>query len=1046
MTSDSSRPNFFIILGLDPSSPWDPKAFVSAFEAKVREWSKQQSGIKTHPITVAAKRNLSLYREINKVMRLDDSARRDEQTRAIELLTAEQREQAEQLAKRVELQLAKGFLYDVEYEALKDELPTASAALRKRVERAEKRPVTQPKQAIDRLDPAEERNLLQYLGIVKHPDLYAVLRMADPAISSESSHANLVAAGDKLYRQTRNMGSKEGPDVGALQNLAGMARDIFSSAELASQYQASMRLAQLTPILERFERDLAVVRAVAAPQVELFLREAAVRGLDVTTAMETFIGYFRDRKWTVEVPGATAAATLRSLVPCPNCMELNDGSLAHCESCGTALSGDCPRCHVRVPAEAHACGHCGFRVGDRSYAEYLAAEAETFLARDDALSAADYLGQAERAWPLGAASTDPLAVRLRDVRAQFEPVRDRQRKAIEQLSELLESRNYRTAQRRLRQLPFSTPATSQLMRECVRAIADADAKIREAAMPGLPDERRTTLYLEALAICADSIKAERELDRLPPSPPRGLRAQPDEKHRVVRLNWQEAPDEGCHSVVVRTDGPLSPGSPHGQPRRTVPTPGTWEDPAPLVGQPMWYAVYTVRDGSGTLSKMAATTSEPVLLAVEPQLTARPGDNEVELTWTVPEHARVEIQREDVSAGSLVRLPPPADGATRRIDSEVVNGQRYQYVARAVYQYEVPGRPAAVRHSNPVTRDVIPMAPPTPPGPLRVRGYATQFGLALQRVEFGWPPTDLGEVRVLRSRPGQPVPETGAEILAEELSRRYGELVSGSEYAWLSSHERACYFTPVLLLPGGRCYPGRPRPYAVEPEVEGLRVEQAGASVRVTWNWPTDVEAALVTWDNECEVEDVVAAVRRRVVRRAAGAAGGACEITIGGREDVVRVAAVVAAAGGEFFTTGLAASVRSEVISLRYSVQRAGRRGSKVRLVLEPDRAASLPALVLVGRTDERPASIGDHEVAQVPTRVVSPGTVIEVPADKGIQLASSRLSWLIREPWISSGSATRRERSRVGSVRSSRTRTGPCGSRWYSPRLGRRRSGSWPR
>ena len=991
MTSDPSRPNFFIILGLDPNSPWDPKAFVTALEAKIRAWGKQQSGIKTHPITVAAKRNLSLLREIDKVMRLDDWARHDERTRAIELFAAEQRERAEQLGKRVELQLAKGFLYDVEYAALKDELTTADAALRQQVERAEKRPVTQPRQVPDRLDPAKERNLIQYLGIVKHPDLYAVLRTAEPAISSESSQADLVAAADKLYQQTRYLADKHRPEVGALQNLAGMARDIFGSADLSRQYQASMRLAQLTPILERFERDLGMVRAVAAAQVELFLREAAARGLDVPTAMETFIGYFRDRKWTVEVPGATAAAALRSLVPCPRCTELNDPSVQHCLACGSELSGDCPRCLVRVPTGAQACGRCGFRVGDRSYAEYLAAETDTFLARDDALSAADYLGQAERAWPLEVTSTDPLAVRLRDLRAQLEPVRDRQAKAIEQLSELLESRNYRTARRRIRQLPFSTPATSQLMRECERAISEADAKIREAAAPGVPDERRAALYLEALAICADSTKAQRELDRLPPSPPRGLLAQPDEQHRVVRLSWQEAPDEGCHSVVVRTDGPTSPGSPQGHPRRAVHTPGTWEDPAPLVGQPMWYAVYTVRDASGTLSKVAATTSEPVLLAVEPQLTARPGDNEVELTWTVPEHARVEIQREDVSAGSLVRLPPPTDGATRRIDGEVVNGQRYRYVARAVYQYEVPGGPIAVRHSKPVTQEIIPMAPPTLPGPLRVRGYATQFGFALQRVEFGWPPADLGEVRVLRSRPGQPVPESGAEILAAELGR-YGELLSGSQYIWLSDHERACYFTPVLLLPGGRCYPGRPRPYAVGPEIDGLRAEQAGTSVRVTWNWPTNVEAALVTWNDECEVEDVAAARLNRMVWHAEGAASGACAIEVGGQETFVRVAAVVVVAGGRFFTTGLAASVRSEVIGLRYSVQRAGLRGSKVRLVLEPDRVAGLPALVLVGRTDERPAGIGDHEVARVPAGTVRPGTSVEVPVDKGIQLASCRL------------------------------------------------------
>ena len=341
MTHDGPRPNFFAILGLDPRAPWDQRAYVSALDEKKRQWSKQRSGIKTHPATVEAQRNLTLVRDIERVM-LDTTAREEERKAAVAAVIDERRQRATRIAKRVDRMLAKGFLYDVEYEALKGDLQIADEAAQRRVEAAEKRPVVQARKDNERLDQAKERNLRDYMAIVGETDLYAVLRSVDPGIGSESAREDLYAAADKLYQRARNTADKDRPEVGARQNLAGIAREIFSSDELVRRYQLSMRLAPLDAIVEQYEQDLALVRAVDARQFEMFLRDAAALGVDVALAKEVFIGHFRERNWSVEVPGTSTEAALKALVSCPRCAELNEPEAKHCAQCGSSLTASCP--------------------------------------------------------------------------------------------------------------------------------------------------------------------------------------------------------------------------------------------------------------------------------------------------------------------------------------------------------------------------------------------------------------------------------------------------------------------------------------------------------------------------------------------------------------------------------------------------------------------------------------------------------------------------------------------------------------------------------
>src|SRR5271154_7096614 len=100
MAPDGSRPNFFIILELDPQARWDERAFRAALDAKRREWSKQRSnGIKGHHTTVAAQQNLGYIAEIEGSM-VDAGKREKERQTAIKAVADQHQQQAARVAER----------------------------------------------------------------------------------------------------------------------------------------------------------------------------------------------------------------------------------------------------------------------------------------------------------------------------------------------------------------------------------------------------------------------------------------------------------------------------------------------------------------------------------------------------------------------------------------------------------------------------------------------------------------------------------------------------------------------------------------------------------------------------------------------------------------------------------------------------------------------------------------------------------------------------------------------------------------------------------
>src|SRR5438445_428828 len=168
MASDT-RPNYFLLLGLDPDQPWNEARYHSQLRAKRNEWSRQRTrGIKTSTASVEARRGLELVPDIVRVM--GDAAERERERKAARAHRA-----GEEAARRVEFErtleiiLGKGFLYDVEEADLRRQYGDLmnSPDMVQRLARVQRRPFDAAQVVPDRLEPSTAstiRGLLEEVG------------------------------------------------------------------------------------------------------------------------------------------------------------------------------------------------------------------------------------------------------------------------------------------------------------------------------------------------------------------------------------------------------------------------------------------------------------------------------------------------------------------------------------------------------------------------------------------------------------------------------------------------------------------------------------------------------------------------------------------------------------------------------------------------------------------------------------------------------------------------------------------------------------------
>jgi curved DNA-binding protein CbpA len=291
MMSTKTRPNFFLLLDLNPDAAWDEKVFAQRLRAKRIEWSRQSAGVASKALL--ARQNLALIEQIQTVM--TDPAQRKQEAAAARAehavaRAAEERHFERQLA----LLHAKEALIEQEIErfvvAFQHLYPPQE--IRRRIEAGSGRSCIAPLHPPRPLEPSVVKSISDRLQFLHMRTLYELLQCSPQAATAE-----LARAAEQLY--TGLVKLPPDAELTAKIELAGLARDVFRSDELRARYDESLRREALQQILS--ELDESIGRANEARlypgQVQLFLDIARKEGWDEQEALALLKEHAQQRKW-----------------------------------------------------------------------------------------------------------------------------------------------------------------------------------------------------------------------------------------------------------------------------------------------------------------------------------------------------------------------------------------------------------------------------------------------------------------------------------------------------------------------------------------------------------------------------------------------------------------------------------------------------------------------------------------------------------------------------------------------------------------------------
>src|SRR5579885_2471900 len=109
--AEGTRPNFYILLDLDPRERWDAGKFEARLEEKRREWTRDGSGVGKKAIE--ASRNMGLIGQIRQVMG-EDELRQKEAKDAIAATDTTRRARLQEFDETLRIAQAKGKVLESE--------------------------------------------------------------------------------------------------------------------------------------------------------------------------------------------------------------------------------------------------------------------------------------------------------------------------------------------------------------------------------------------------------------------------------------------------------------------------------------------------------------------------------------------------------------------------------------------------------------------------------------------------------------------------------------------------------------------------------------------------------------------------------------------------------------------------------------------------------------------------------------------------------------------------------------------------------------------
>lgn len=315
-STPSTRPNFFLLLGLNPDAPWNQTLFEETLRKKRNEWSRQGAGVAKKALL--AKQNLALIPKITEVM-MNAELREQEAIAARKERVAEQQKEQAQFEKQLTFINAQDTLDEEEIEnfvaAFQHLVPAEEIKSRIKVPTPTPETEAASAQATATLEESIAKNIADRLQIIHMSTLYELLAQdigSTPGTGSAQDTGStpstppptwdLLRAAEALYARLVRL--QPTAETTAKMELAGLARYVFKSDETRASYDETLRQASWQRIFHELDESMsrAKKKEVNAKQITLFLNDAQKDGWPEQEALEQLKEHAQQQKWHIVVP------------------------------------------------------------------------------------------------------------------------------------------------------------------------------------------------------------------------------------------------------------------------------------------------------------------------------------------------------------------------------------------------------------------------------------------------------------------------------------------------------------------------------------------------------------------------------------------------------------------------------------------------------------------------------------------------------------------------------------------------------------------------
>jgi Double zinc ribbon len=968
--SDPSRPNFFVLLEIDPTKQWSDEDFQAALKAKRIDWTKKSNDPRPK-VKLEAKKYLEMIPLITQVMNSDVS-RKEEATAAVKQQSQAEKDIKQKFYEDLQLITAKGFVTKTEIsnlakthsiseaDVLKD-LKKQSIAIQEEItENVQEKSIDKTtlkgiKESLESLK-ENKRNLYDFLGL-----------------NPNTSISALQIKADELYNQAQK-GVRD-TEATVIANLSGYAKKVFETEEMREAYDLALESEVYDLLKERINKLAGSSdRTIHAQQFALLIELAKSKKLDLEKSKAFIIKQAQERNLAVQIPDLKL---IESKIACISCETLNDNNKDFCSNCGSSLKIKCPSCGQVSTVEDRACSKCSFPIGNEGNIRKYLAETKQLLNGKFYDEAIANLNLAKQGWTTNSSQPlkDPLT---QEIERYLKEAQQKQQERVtlqKRLLDTINDRRFYEARTLLQQIEIEG-INIDLGSERSRieaSIQEAEAELAKARTLERTGQDPVDLYQNVLWICKDCKPAQEALAKTPPNPAVDLRTRVGNK--MVSLTWRASTSKNVNYTILRKYQSRPISSSDGEQLAIVA--GTAYDDLKLtVGLPVFYAVYTNREG--VLATSAAELSIPVMLVDEVKnLVARTGDRQVSLSWQLPEHiTQVEVYRSTQPSSS------PKTGEriemldkTQAIDRHLENGIKYYYTIYCLFTDHT----GKLVSSDGVSVEAIPEEAPERIGELKIEVLRTA---PTRELRLSWQRTKKGDVAILLSSraPGWSL----EDVIPQGALSEYGKLLTGTpeEVKVTIQDKGVVYFTPVVLLQQ-TAYIGKTIEYANVDDVSNLKVQKQKTELQIRWDWPNNCEKVILSHTHQGFPSSHTDnnAVHLEVTKAQYDLRGYYLLKSNSEKDYFIVVYAVFKQDGQEVIASGTSDSARTRVslsslMVIKYQIvcKRAFFGKGKPILTIETGGSGQLPELVLVRKSGGIPLKKTDGEVAMtIPASQLNP-------------------------------------------------------------------------